>query len=202
MKIKANQVKSILTAINILMDIKVLIRKAVPNYEFDEKQALFFKELISSLQSQLEPIFSEYSMLETNKESIESQENVLPRLRELMEKGNIALISSNTIKKRLKKVGFDPRNLFVTGGPLFFEDYRKISPNLSEQALKGIEKKCQNMIEQLKKENWKDKELLFIHEKDNPTDQLILEKKDEISKLIGKEVKTFKIETWEFLNES
>ena len=103
------------------------------------------------------------------------------------------------VKKKLKNIGIDPRNIIVSGGPLFFKDYKIINPNLSEPALENIKKKCERLIKQLENEDWSKQNLIFIYEKENPTDELILSKLDRISNIIGKNLKTFELKSWKDL---
>ncbi|MHA1804333.1 MAG: DUF2100 domain-containing protein [Promethearchaeota archaeon] len=202
MKVDREHVKAILEAIHLLLELKVLIRNNVPNYEFDDKEARTFSKLISSLQELLEPLFLAYGRFENmEKEREEAKKEIILNLEDFKTTPNLILISSNAVKKKLKKMGVDPRKLIATGGPFFFEDYKKINPSLTPQAIKSIEKKCQNLINQLKREKWKNKDLIFIQEENNPTDALILERIHDISTLIGKEVKVIKIKSWSLLDQ-
>ena len=131
--------------------------------------------------------------------SINSAIPISERVREILNQENIALISSNSSKKKLKSIGIDPRRLIVSGGPLFVEDYKILNPKIQKEALENIKKKCIHLINQIKGENWKDKDLVFFYEEGNATDELILEKSNKITELIGKKLKTFKIESWDLL---
>ncbi|MHA1764180.1 MAG: DUF2100 domain-containing protein [Promethearchaeota archaeon] len=203
MKVDREHVKAILEAIHLLLELKVLIRKSVPNYEFNDKEGKLFSELICSLQDLLEPLFLVYGGSEKREGEIEEEKKkkILLNVEELKTAPNIILISSNTVKKKLKKMGVDPRKLIATGGPFFIEDFKKINPSLTPEALTGIEKKCQNLISQLKREKWDNKDLIFIKEENNPTDNLILERIPDISDIIGKEVKVIKIKSWDMLDQ-
>lgn len=194
-RIKFEEVKALLTAIDDLIEIKLLIRKSVPNYNLNESSNNQFISLLKSLQKKLVPIFSKYL-----KDDISTKE-IKKSILELMNAGKIALISANSSKKKLKSIGVDPRSLIVSGGPLFFEDYKIINPNLPVKALQGIKKKCDRLINQIKSKNWREKDLIFIYEKENPTDKLILNRTEEISNLIGKKVITFKIKSWKYLDD-
>jgi len=114
-------------------------------------------------------------------------------------KNNIALISANSYKKKLKNIGINPQNLIVTGGPLFLDDYKTINPNLPENTLHNLKKKIERIIFQLKSEDWTNKELFFIFDPQNITDKLILAKLEDLSFLIGKNIKTIEIKSWKDL---
>jgi hypothetical protein len=133
-------------------------------------------------------------------ESKKSPKELKSMILEMINDRQIALITANSLKKKLKNIGVDPRNLIVSGGPLFLEDYQIVNPNLSDEALESIKKKCERLLEQIKNEDWERKNLIFIYEKNNPTDLLILDKLEKISKLIGKEVQIFEIESWNILD--
>ena len=199
--INSEEVKSLLAAIEDLLDIKLLIRKIVPDYDLNEELNEKFISLLFSLQKKLQPIFSKYlkqdDKISSKKKSIfKLKENI----KEIMERDDIILISANSSKKKIKNLGFNPQNLIVSGGPLFIEDYKIINPNITNIALQGIKKKCERLTNQLKDENWKKKDLIFIYEKENPTDKLILKKLDEIYNIIGKKIKTIEIKSWKALD--
>ena len=90
--------------------------------------------------------------------------------------------------------------MIVSGGPLFFEDYKVLDPNLQNDKLQIIKKKCDHLIHQIKNENWDEKDLIFIYEKGNLTDKFILDKKNQISELIGKKLKVLEIKSWKDLD--
>jgi len=200
--INSEEVKSLLAAIDDLLDIKLLIRKIVPDYDLNEELNEKFISLLFSLQKKLQPLFSKYlkqdDKISSKKKSIfKLKENI----QEIMERDDNILISANSSKKKIKNLGFNPQNLIVSGGPLFIEDYKIINPNITNKALEGIKKKCERFTNQLKDKNWKKKDLIFIYEKENPTDKLILKKLDEISNIIRKKVKTIEIKSWKALDD-
>ena len=86
--------------------------------------------------------------------------------------------------------------IIVTGGPLFIEDYKVVNPDLPDKALPNIKKKCERVINELKHQKWADKKVIFLYEKDNITDKLILNKRETVSKLIEKEIKAIDIGSW------
>lgn len=176
----------------------MLIRKIVPNYDLDEELNQEFALLLKSLRKKLQPIFSKY----LKQEEFETTEPITRLKDEILgalSSGNVALISANSSKKILKSLGVDPRLLIVTGGPVSLEDYKKVNPNLSNEAIEGINKKCERLLREIKEQNWTNKELIFIYESGNPTDKLILNKLQEISNIIGKNVKTIGLKSWKKL---
>jgi len=197
-KLNSEEVKALLAAIDDLIDIKLLIREIVPNYNLNEKKYISFITKLESLHHKLKPIFSEY-LSDEDMMSIETSEDVKNIILDLAKNNMIVLISANSSKKKLKNLGIDPRNVIVSGGPLFIEDYKVINPNLSENALENIKKKCDRLITRLENEDWSKNNLIFIYEKKNPTDLLILNKLDRISNIIGKNLKTFGLDSWKNL---
>ena len=161
----------------------------MPNYDLNDALYNQFNLLLKSLQGKLNPIFNEY--ISNNKDNMKPTKEIIRNILEVMKPNNIALISANSSKKKLRNIGVKPQFLIVTGGPLFFEDYKIIDPNLSEKAIQGIKKKCERLLIQIKNENWNEKDLIFIYERENPTDKLILNRTEEISNLIGKKLITF-----------
>ena len=197
-KLNSEQVKALLAAIEDLIDIKLLIRDIVPNYNLDDIKYEFFTSKIESLHQKLFPFFSEYLNIEESS-SIKSSEDPKTIILEFVKNNKMLLISANASKKKLKNIGVDPRDVIVSGGPLFPEDYKIVNPNLTDIAFMSIKKKCERIINELKSQDWKDKELVFIYEKDNPTDLLILDKNDKISTIIGKKMKIFELKSWKDL---
>jgi len=190
---KSEEVKAFIESLDDLIELKTLFRKTTPTYNLDKEMENTFLSLLKSLQQKLQPIFLTY----LNDDVTETpDQNAKNNILELMNAGNYALISSNSSKKKLKAIGIDPRNLIVSGGPLLFEDYKIINPNLPEKAFPSIIKKVESLFRDIKKEDWTQKDLIYIYEAANPTDELILEKLEEVSKLIGKKVKTIKLSSW------
>jgi hypothetical protein len=198
-RLNSEEVKLILAALDDLIDFKILVRQIVPNYSLDDTSYKKFLLILESLYQKLQPIFSSYLKVDLF-ESKKSPKELKSMILEMINDRQIALITANSLKKKLKNIGVDPRNLIVSGGPLFLEDYQIVNPNLSDEALESIKKKCERLLEQIKNEDWERKNLIFIYEKNNPTDLLILDKLEKISKLIGKEVQIFEIESWNILD--
>lgn len=197
-KLNSEEVKALIAAIDDLIDIKLLIREIVPNYNLNEKTYKSFITKLESLHHKLKPIFSEY-LSDEDMMLLETSKDVKNIILDLAKNNMIVLISANSSKKKLKNLGVDPRNVIVSGGPLFIEDYKVINPNLSENALENIKKKCDRLIKQLENEDWSKNNLIFIYEKKNPTDLLILNKLDRISNIIGKNLKTYGLDSWKNL---
>ncbi|MFX1340570.1 MAG: DUF2100 domain-containing protein [Promethearchaeota archaeon] len=197
-KLYSEEVKALLTAIDDLIDIKIIIRKTVPNYNLNEVVYKSFLSNLKALYQKLNPIFSAY-LSDEDMRVIEPSEDLKNKILDLVKSNTIILISANSSKKKLKNIGIDPRNLIVSGGPLFIEDYTIINPNLSEKALENIKKKCERLINQLANEDWSKRDIIFIFEKENPTDILILNKLDKISHIIGKKFKIFELNSWKDL---
>jgi hypothetical protein len=197
----SEEVKALLAAFDDLVDIKILIRKIVPNYELDSSlnEELLF--LLNKLNQKLQPLFSKYltqeSAVKTEASKIGKKKTIL----EAISGEKVVLISANSSKKKLKSVGVDPRNIIVSGGPLFIEDYKVVNPNLPDKALPNIKKKCERVLNELKHEKWAGTELIFVHEKENATDKLILNKLEHISNLIQKKITTINVGSWDILDD-
>ncbi|MCK4686806.1 MAG: DUF2100 domain-containing protein [Candidatus Lokiarchaeota archaeon] len=196
-KINSEEVKALLNAINSLIEIKILIRNTAPNFEFDDIQNEKFIELLKSLYNKLKPIFSKYLKDEN---SVFTTTTLRDNILKTLNSNNFALISANSSKKKLKNIGIDPRRLIVSGGPLFFEDYMVLNPDIKNEQLQSIKKKCDRLINKIKNETWDEKDLVFIYEKGNFTDKFILDKINRLSELIGKQVKVLEIKSWKDLN--
>ena len=189
-------VNSLLSSIDDLIDLKILIRRSVPRYELDEESHNKFILKLKSLQDKLTPIFSKYLKQDFTVKSKKDDKNLIELILNLNKKKNIFLVSANSGKKKLKTIGIDPRNIIVTGGPLLSEDYKIINPQLTENALSNIKKKCDTLKNEIEKRNWKESGLVFIYEDKNITDKLILEKINIISDIIGKNLETVVINLW------
>ena len=200
-KIKSEEVKSILAAIDDLIEIKILIRKITPDYNLNDTLNKVFIEKLVDLHKNLQPLFSKYLKEEFILKTKKSINQLKEDIQDIIKKNNFGLVSANSSKKKLKTIGFDPRLLIVTGGPLFFEDYNKINQNISDNAIISIKKKCERILTQIETINWNHKDLIFIYDSNNTTDKLILKRIDALSKLIGKKVKTLEITSWNVLDK-
>jgi hypothetical protein len=197
----SEEVKALLAAFDDLVDIKILIRKIAPKYELDSllNEELLF--LLNKLKLKLQPLFSKYL---TQENPVKTEDFKIARKNTILEaisNDNIVLISANSSKKKLKSMGVDPRRIIVSGGPLFVEDYKVVNPNLPDKALPSIKKKCERILDELKHEKWAGSELIFVHEEENATDKLILEKLEQVSKLIQKKINTINVGSWDMLND-
>ena len=180
---------------------KLLIRKIAPSYNFNENTEKAFLSSINSLYKNLQPIFSKYIKDEQFPKLGISKNDTKIVLLKTIKKNDVVLISANSSKKKLQNIGVDPKYLIVTGGPLTVDDYKKINPNISDKTLQGIKNKCERLKNQIIGENWEDRKLIFVYERDNITDKLILNSLEEISKLIGKNPVLIQLTSWIDLDE-
>lgn len=201
LKINSEEVKALLAALNDLIEIKVLIRKVTPNYNLDDDLNNELIQLLEALRSKLQPIFSKYldiGYFEEN--SINQKEIDTQYVVELIKKKKYIIVSSSNSKKKLKNFGIDPRSIVVTGGPLFVENYKKVSPTLTDNALLGIKKKSEHIVNQIKKLAKSAKELIFLYEKDNLTDQIILKELNFLENTIDIKIKNYNIKSWKIFD--
>ena len=170
-KINSDEVKSILAALDDLIEIKILIRKITPEYNLNDILSKIFIEKLADVHKNLQPLFSKYlkedHILKTEQSIYQLKEDI----KAIIKSGSFGLVSANSSKKKLKTIGFDPRLLIVTGGPLFFEDYKKINQNISDNAIISIKKKCERILSQIKNIDWNQKDLIFIY--DSKKDSLL-----------------------------
>ena len=117
----------------------------------NDTQIDLFKSLLNSLNNILQPLFSKYLQNEINITLEKKKRELLSKLDKLIKKEQYILISASHSKKILKNLGFNPLKLIVSGGPILFNDYIKVNPNLSEKDLQGISKKSKSLIIKLKK---------------------------------------------------
>ena len=197
LKINSEEVKALLAALNDLIEIKVLIRKVAPNYNLDDDLNNELIQLLEALRLKLQPIFSKYLDSRYFKQnSINQKEIDKQYIVELIKKKKYIIVSASNSKKKLKNFGIDPRSIVVTGGPLFVENYKKVNPNLTDNALLGIKKKSENLVNQIKKLAKSTKELIFLYEKDNITDQIILKELDFLENTNDIKIKNYNIKSW------
>lgn len=164
--------------------------------ELNDTQLDLFKSLLNSLSNILLPLFSKFLQNEINVTLKKEKKELLSKLDNLIKKEQYIIISASHSKKILKNLGFSPLKLIVSGGPILINDYIKVNPNLSEKDLQGISKKSKNLISKLQKIARSDSDITFIFEKNNRTDQVILEELNEIKKKIGKAIFVFEIPNW------
>ena len=197
----SEEVKALLAAFDDLVDIKILIRKVVPNYDLDSSLNEDLLFLLNKLKEKLQPLFSKYLTHENDVKTEDSKIAKKSAILDALSRHNIVLISANSSKKKLKSMGVDPRRIIVSGGPLFLEDYKVVNPNLPDKALLSIKKKCERVLNELKHEKWAGRELIFIHEEENATDKLILEKLEQLSNLIQKKINAINVGSWDVLDD-
>lgn len=197
LKINSEEVKALLAALNDLIEIKVLIREVAPNYNLDDELNTELMQLLEALRLKLQPIFSKYLDIGYFKEnSIRQKEIDMQYIVELIKKKKYIIVSASNSKKKLKNFGIDPRSIVVTGGPIFVENYKKVNPNLTDNALLGIKKKSEHLVNQIKKLAKGAKELIFLYEKDNLTDQIILKELDFLENTNDMKIKSLNIKSW------
>jgi hypothetical protein len=199
LNLSSEEVDSFLKAMDSLIELKILIRKSTPNYQLNEKLSKEFLTLLRDLKGFLTPLFSKYlteTYLEKETESIQEKVN---KITSLSKARDLILVSSNSAKNILKSQGIDPRDIVVSGGPLFIEDYKIVNPQIPDKALLSVKKKCNRILEELKSKDLSDKELYFIYERENIGDSLILNKISRVEKLINKRVKTIALSSWDNL---
>lgn len=119
--------------------------------------------------------------------------NGLNEIIDIIKSNSLIIISANSLKKKLKNLGADPRQLIVTGGPLFIENYKKINPKIPREVLFNIKKKCENLIKQIKKLSKLNNELIFLYKNVNSTDQIILKELDVLEKIVKKKIRRYEI---------
>jgi len=197
---EVKEVQSLLSAIDDLIDIKVLIRNIVPNYKLDPFNKSKLIDFLLSLEDKLFPIFSKYLNQDLEVKNKKGHRKIKNKILSINQEKSLLMVSANSSKKKLKNIGIDPRIILVTGGPLKPEDYKIINPNLPEKALINIEKKCKRVFEEIEKNNRTDLELYFIYEPENITDKLILSDLDKIRKIIGDKIILLQINSWNELD--
>jgi hypothetical protein len=197
--INSQEVQAILEAIDILLEIKCLIRNIAPSYQLNATQLKLFDSLLNSLKNQIEPLFSKYIPSNLNGTTERKNNEILLKLKKLIESERYILISASHSKKILKNVGFNPLNIIVSGGPLILKDYLKVNPNLSKKILQGIKRKTINTFNKLKNIAKAGSKITFIYIEKNETDQIILEELSEIKDIIGKDIDLFEIPNWKML---
>jgi hypothetical protein len=197
-KLSPREINSILDAIQKLIDLKLIFRKTSPHYDLDEETSKEFLNTLNHLRAHLNPIFSTY-LKDQDLMGSSSIEQKIKMIISFADKRDQILVSSNSAKKVLKSLGIDPRDIIVSGGPLFYEDYKTVNPNIPDKALESIKKKCERNLEDIKSKDWEKKDLIFIYEKDDIGDALILDKIPRLEQMIEREVKTIALSSWDDL---
>ena len=98
-KINIEDVKALLAAINDLIELKLLIRKIAPSYNFNENTEKAFLSSINSLYQNLQPIFSKYIKNEQFPKLGISKDDKKIALLKTIKKNDVVLISANSSKK-------------------------------------------------------------------------------------------------------
>jgi hypothetical protein len=198
-KIENTEVKALLSALDDLIDMKILFRKVVPNYTLGEESNQKFLSYLKSLSFKLQPLFSKY--LDQDLVIGDKQSNGKEFLEQIKEKKSFLLVSASSSKKILKKLGVDPQNIIVSGGPLIFEDFKKVNPNLSAEVLSGVKKKCNHLLKLLQSNKLRDINLIFIYELHNLTDKIIINELNTNINLMGMRVQLYRILSWKLFEK-
>ena len=193
MSIQSKEIESLFGAIEDLIEIKILLRKTTPTHIMDDNSIKEFKNILEKIAFKLQPIFQTYLHIEPKK-----SEDQWEIVKELLEKDTIIIISANSSKKRLKELGFDARRILVSGGPILYQDYELINPNINDERRDQIRNKCEHFLSDLKQKSI-NTDIYFICESQNKTDRIILDEIKEISSLINKQIEVIHITSWKQL---
>lgn len=111
--------------------------------------------------------------------------------------GKAILVSSNSVRKKLKSLGLDPRLINSSSGPIFVDDYKKLGHNLPEKALNGIQKKIDNLISELKQIVDNRQEIIFIYAPDDITDNINIKRISELEEILGTKLELIQVQSWD-----
>ncbi len=200
MKITKEEISSLLGSFNDLVELKVLIRAISPTYELDEIATQMFTKSLNRLKKNLSPLFSKYLITESKSNtSTDITTTGMTELLKLRNEVSYILVSSSSLKKKLKKMEFDPRRVIATGGPIFPEDHMKLNPNLNEENYLNIKKKYKYNLRLLKKIDWSTNKLYFICEVENQVEDLIRKSIKNLSLIINAKIDVITIPSWKIL---
>ena len=198
--ITSKEVNFLLNAIEDLIDIKILIRSIVPKYNLDDFNHKRLITLLSSLNEKLNPLFVRFLDLDRSSVPPESKTSLVTELKQVIDQNMFVLVSSSSAKKKLKHFGIDARNILVSGGPIFFDNYKKINKDIPEKAIPGLEKECARLVEELKDAANNLDVIIFIYEMDNITDKVILEEIEDLAQLLKKPIQKYELQSWQNLD--
>ncbi len=193
------EVTRILRVIDKLLGIKNILRKITPTYKLEGQNEIELIELLEEIKKDLDPLFQKYISIEKKSENEKKTREFKKLINRLNNKSNQILVSSKSTGNLLKNMGFKPSNIIVSGGPLNIKDYKELNPSLGDRALDSIKKKIQTLITKIQNIDWNSRDLIFIFEKTNKSDQLILKRLNFISEITNKEVRAIPIDSWKEL---
>ena len=102
----SEEVKALLAAFDDLVDIKLLIRKIVPNYELDESLNEELISLLSNLNLKLHPLFIKYLKRDSTLETEDTKMVIKKAILNAISDNKVVLISANSSKKKTEKHGY------------------------------------------------------------------------------------------------
>ncbi len=199
-KIDDAEIKALLSTLDDLIDMKILFRKLAPNYTLDKECNQQFLSILESLYLKFQPLFSKF--LNQDHTVGDKQSNAKEFLEQIKEKKSHVLVSANSSKKVLKKWGILPQNIIVSGGPLIFEDFKKVNPNISDERLSGVKKKCNHLLKLLQSNKLRGQDVIFIYEIQNLTDKIILDELNTNIDLIDKHIQLYRIPSWKLFEKN
>ncbi len=180
--LSSSDIEKLRVCLNALLVLWSIVRSSAPQLfltgtdekEFIENLLLVYRnisELVSSLKIELNE-----DKLTTILSSLNSNETLV-------------LVVSSSLMKRLIDAGVPRERLVSIGGPLTVEDLKALNPNLSEEAVKGVEARLKKFWNELERRARGIRTVILLLEKDNKVDRLIAERANLISERISAEVK-------------
>ncbi|MHA1341720.1 MAG: DUF2100 domain-containing protein [Promethearchaeota archaeon] len=211
--------QNIISVIELLLEIRANLRKYAPIFKIPIKQSKDILENFENVANLLIPILQKLGIIEA-KNPIEIKK--ISKKFKLMEIGisskfkedlfisdlynlynllqnKIILVSSNSEKKKLKKIGISLENIKVIGGPIDIKDYEKIGKKLPQNALNILNKKINALKQDLRNLVKNNNDIVFVYSLEDITDNINRTKIEFLEKEIGGKIKIIKINSWKNL---
>ncbi|MHA1648654.1 MAG: DUF2100 domain-containing protein [Candidatus Helarchaeota archaeon] len=162
-------------AIDLLIDIRNILRQALPNQDISE-------ENLQEIHNNLRKI---YQIIKELNEKFGFRPNDRPeKIRNFKEiiKDLFFIVNSSKNRKKLINIGFNPTQVLTTGGPITPNDIKTLNPNISESVLSQIQDKIRifwkNLESKLRQRKYN--KIILLLEKGNIADELLLKRKDKL----------------------
>ena len=201
LKLGPEDMQNIRDAIEYLMEIRGNLRQFSPDFtNIPAPMQKTLGKLVKKTAGNLIPLFEQLGLcnLPTMNEDTSNSEELLGSGVELLERvgSHYVFIGSNSIKKKLKSLGIEPFKIISAGGPLTIEEVKALNPKIPEKALQGIQKRIDNVFDEISKAFANQETIYFIQGLDEENDQMLADQLQMVEKKTDGTFSRLKINSW------
>lgn len=183
-------------AINLLIDIKNIIRQEFLSSSINEQKKQKIKDNLIQLNKLLIKLNEIYDIKNQFKTNIKSE--IIN-----IQKDDLIIVNSPKNRKKLIDYGIPSFHILATGGLIHVDDIKILNPDINEKAILGINNKIEkfwHILEaRINQSNFR--RILLLLEELNIADKVLLKRKDIIQKKLPIPVEILIISSFDNLND-